>query len=134
MQFLQLTLIGGAAFFLVDMLWLGVIAKNLYKEQLGPLLAAAPNMVAAGLFYVLYIVALVFFVILPAVQSGSWQYALFAGAFFGLIAYGTYDLTNLATLKDWPVKIVVLDMLWGTVLSGVTCLITFHVWRYFFNA
>ncbi|HEX6258348.1 MAG TPA: DUF2177 family protein [Candidatus Saccharimonadales bacterium] len=134
MQFLQLVLIAGVTFLVIDMLWLGVLAKNLYKKELGPLLLQKPNTVAASIFYILYVLALVFFVILPAVTSGNWQYALFAGGFWGLVAYGTYDLTNLATLKNWPVKIVIIDMAWGAIVSGVTCLVTYAIWGHFFNA
>ncbi|MET0959712.1 MAG: DUF2177 family protein, partial [Psychrobacillus psychrotolerans] len=92
-------------FFLIDIVWLGFISKNLYQEKLGHLMKADVNWVAAGLFYLLFIAGLIFFVINPALAKDSWKYALFAGGFFGMIAYATYDMTNLATLKDWPIQV-----------------------------
>lgn len=83
--------------------------------------------VPALLFYLLFIAGLVFFALLPAIHEGSWSLALLYGAFFGLVCYATYDLTNLATLKEWPEKIVVYDLLWGSFISGATCLITFWI-------
>ncbi len=113
-------LITFAAFMVVDLLWLGVLAKNFYQNQIGFLMKSPPNWTAAILFYVLYIVGILFFVVQPALQQERWQYALFAGCFFGFITYMTYDLTNLATLKDWPVLLAVVDIAWGTVLGGAT--------------
>jgi len=114
-------------FFLVDILWLTVISRNLYKKYLGYIMTPNVNWVAALVFYVLFIAGLVFFVINPALAKGDLLYAILAGGFFGLIAYGTYDLTNLATLKDWPVLITVVDLLWGTFLNAATAGITFFV-------
>lgn len=114
-------------FFLVDILWLTVISRNLYKKYLGYIMTPNVNWVAAIVFYILFIAGLVFFVINPALAKGDLLYAILAGGFFGLIAYGTYDLTNLATLKDWPVLITVVDLLWGTFLNAATAGITFFV-------
>lgn len=114
-------------FFLVDIIWLAVISKNLYKNYLGHLMTPNVNWVAAIVFYALFIAGLVFFVINPALEKGDLLYAILAGGFFGLIAYGTYDLTNLATLKDWPVLITVVDLLWGTFLNAATSGITFLI-------
>lgn len=105
-------------FFVIDMLWLGLVARKFYSAQIGFLMKESTNWLAAILFYLLFIGGLVFFVISPAVAQGSWLRALWVGALFGLITYATYDLTNLATLKGWPVLMVVVDMIWGMVLSA----------------
>lgn len=111
MQFLKLYLMTLVIFFLVDIVWLGVISKKLYKEYLGHLMGPV-NWPAALIFYAMFIAGLVFFVINPAIEKQSLFYAVTVGAFFGLITYGTYDLTNLATLKDWPVTITIIDLIW----------------------
>jgi uncharacterized membrane protein len=119
--FLKLYLIALPIFFLVDMIWLGVIAKNFYKNQIGFLMKPDVNWTAAIIFYLLFLVGVVLFVIEPAVVKKNLMYSLIRGALFGIITYATYDLTNLATLKDWPLKVVVVDMIWGAVLSGTVC-------------
>lgn len=118
-------------FFLIDIVWLGVISKNLYLEKIGHLMKDDVNWTAAGLFYLLFIAGLLFFVINPALAKDSWKYALLAGAFFGMITYATYDMTNLATLKDWPIQVTILDIIWGSLLCGVTSMITFFVMSHF---
>ena len=119
-------------FFLVDIVWLAVISKKLYKEYLGHLMGPV-NWPAALIFYALFIAGLVFFVITPAIEKESLVYAIPVGAFFGLITYGTYDLTNLATLKDWPVTITVIDLIWGTFLNAATAGLTYYVATNLFN-
>lgn len=114
-------------FFGIDLLWLGVIAKKLYKSELGFIMSDKPNWTAAIVFYLLFIIGLVFFVIYPAIEKGSWTYALLAGIFFGFITYSTYDLTNLATIKDWPIKITLIDLLWGSSLGGMVSTITYFI-------
>ncbi len=114
-------------FLAIDMIWLLVLAKKFYSEQLGYLMAKNPNLIAALVFYVLFVAALLFFVIHPALSSGSGQYALFAGMFFGLVTYGTYDLTNLATIKDWPVLITLVDLAWGSFVTGSTAWISYNI-------
>ena len=118
-------------FLAIDMVWLTVIAKQFYAQKLGYLMAAKPNLLAALLFYMLFIVGLQFFVLNPALASGSWKAALLPGLFFGLVTYATYDLTNLATIKDWPVIITVLDLVWGSVVTGLTSLVSFWIIRLF---
>lgn len=113
-----LYLITLAVFFLVDMVWLGVVARGFYRKHLGPMLSPKVNWLAAVLFYLLFIVGLLVFAIRPAVLHGRPVAALFLGALLGLISYATYDLTNLATLKDWPLVVTVVDLVWGTVLGG----------------
>ncbi len=119
--FLKLYLIALPIFFIVDMIWLAVIAKNFYKNQIGFLMKPDVNWTAAIIFYLLFLVGVVLFVIEPALEKKDLMFALSRGALFGLITYATYDLTNLATLKDWPLKVVVVDMIWGAVLSGTVC-------------
>ena len=104
-------------FLAVDMIWLGLVARTFYRENLGFLLAPAPNWIAAVIFYLLFIVGILVFVVLPGLNEDSLRTVLLRAALFGLITYGTYDLTNLATVRDWPVLVTVVDMIWGTVLS-----------------
>ena len=119
--FLKLYLIALPIFFMVDMIWLGLLAKNFYKNQIGFLMKPDVNWTAAIIFYLLFLVGVVLFVIEPALEKKDLMFALSRGALFGLITYATYDLTNLATLKDWPLKVVVVDIIWGAVLSGTVC-------------
>jgi uncharacterized membrane protein len=100
----------------LDFLWLGVVAKSFYRDAIGHLMAPSPNIPAAAAFYLLYPVGLVVFAVLPS--GGDWLRALLLGALFGLFCYGTYDLTNLAVLKDWPVSVTLVDMAWGAVVSA----------------
>jgi uncharacterized membrane protein len=116
----------------IDMVWLGIISKKLYAEKLGYLMTGKVNWLAAVLFYLIFIAGLLFFVILPAVQRGSWSYAILAGAFFGFVAYSTYDLTNLATIKDWPLLITVIDLIWGSFISGTSAVLSFLLILKFF--
>jgi uncharacterized membrane protein len=117
-MFLKLYCIALPIFFAADMVWLGIAAKSFYTKQLGVLMAAKVNWVAAIAFYFLFLAGLVVFVIAPAVEKDSWVRALLFGALFGLITYATYDLTNLATLRDWPLALTVVDLIWGTLLAG----------------
>ena len=114
-------------FFLVDIVWLAFISTKLYEDQIGFLLKDDVNWLAAALFYLLYIAGLVFFVIRPSIEQKSVRYALLTGGFFGLVTYATYDLTNLATLNDWPIFITVVDLLWGTFLNATTAAITVYL-------
>lgn len=130
-QYVKIYLITFGVFFLVDLVWLGLVAKNMYRDHLGMLMKANVNWPAAVIFYLLFIAGLIFFVIQPALAKGSLQYALLAGGFFGLITYATYDLTNLATLNNWPIFITVVDLVWGTVLSASTASISFLLIQFF---
>jgi len=115
---LLLYLLTLAIFFFIDMIWLGLVAKNFYRQQLDGMLSPKVNWPAAILFYLLFIAGLLLFVISPALAQGGALQALWQGAFFGLIAYATYDLTNLATLNNWPLLVTVVDLAWGAVLGG----------------
>lgn len=105
--------------FLVDMLWLRVMATAWYQQGLGHLMASSPNLWAAGLFYLLFPAGLLIFAVLPA-EGAVLLKAVAMGALFGFFAYATYDLSNLATLKDWPVSITLLDIGWGSIVSGLS--------------
>ncbi len=111
-------LVALGTFLLIDGIWLTVVAKNFYAKYLGFLMTKTPNLVAAGIFYLIYILGMVVLVLGPALQKGSLMSAILTGALFGLCGYATYDLTNLATIKDWPVLVTIVDLIWGTVLSG----------------
>lgn len=126
-MFLKLYALALPVFFAIDMLWLGLIAKNFYAKQIGFLMKPNINWTAAILFYLLFIVGLVLFVIAPAVEKKSWAHALLFGGLFGFITYATYDLTNLATLKEWPLLVTVVDLAWGSILGAGVCLITYFL-------
>jgi uncharacterized membrane protein len=126
-MFIKLFIIALPVFFVIDMVWLVLVAKKFYQEQIGFLMKPGINWLAAIIFYFLFIAGLVIFVISPAVEKHSWVHALIFGALFGLITYATYDLTNLATLKDWPLLVTVVDLIWGTVLASSISLITYLI-------
>lgn len=107
-------------FAVVDFIWLGFVAKDFYRSAIGHLMADNFNIPAAIAFYLFYVAGLMIFAIEPAAAEGSLTRAALLGAAFGLFAYGTYDLTNLATLKNWPLSISLADMAWGSVLSAIT--------------
>ena len=109
----------GVTMFALDMVWLGVVAKGLYARHMGSLLRPDVKWVPALIFYVLYVGAVVVFVVMPAADRRSLARALGMGAFFGLAAYATYDLTSLALIRDFPLVIVVVDLAWGTALTAV---------------
>lgn len=113
------------AFLGLDMLWLGLVARDFYRRGYGDMLLDQPLYAPAAGFYMFYVVGIVFFAVMPALQSGSWLTAVGYGALLGLLCYGTYDMTNLATLKGWPVSVALVDMAWGTVLTGTAALIGF---------
>ena len=125
MTYLKLFLVALPVFFIIDMIWLGFVARNFYKSQLGDLMINQVNWVAAIIFYLIFIAGLVVFVIEPAVAKSSWQKALILGGFFGFVTYATYDLTNLATLKNWPLVMTIVDLGWGTVLGAAVSSITY---------
>jgi uncharacterized membrane protein len=115
------------AFLAIDMVWLGLVARTLYRDYLGFLLTPTTNWIAAVLFYLLFILGILVFVVLPGLKDHSLKTTLVRGALFGLVTYATYDLTNLATVRDWPLLITVIDMAWGTVLSMMVSCIGFLV-------
>jgi uncharacterized membrane protein len=119
-----------AVFFAVDMFWLGVVSREFYKKQLGFLMAPDINWYAALLFYFLFIAGILVFVVLPGLKENDLPMTLVKAALFGLITYATYDLTNLATIKAWPLIITVVDLVWGMVLTTVVSLAGFLIGRW----
>jgi uncharacterized membrane protein len=127
MYYLKLYFATLVVFFAIDMLWLGLVARGFYQKQLGFLLAPATNWAAAIVFYLLFIAGILFFVVVPGLKEGSLNATLLRAALFGLITYATYDLTNLATLKDWPVVLTLVDITWGIFLSVVVSLSSYLI-------
>ena len=117
-RLLQTYAVSLLAFLALDFTWLGLVARGFYKEQLGQLLAPDVRWVPAILFYMLYVGAVLVFAVLPAVERGSLGRAVLLGGFFGVVAYATYDLTNLATLRGFPTTVAAVDMVWGGVLTA----------------
>ena len=117
-------------FFAIDMTWLGVVAKDFYKGQIGFLMRTDIVWWAAVLFYLLFIVGIIYYAVLPAHTAGDWTRATLLGALFGFFTYMTYDLTNYSTLKDWPLTIALVDILWGTVLSASVATASFFIARF----
>lgn len=114
-------------FLAVDMVWLGLIAKDFYRASIGHLMTDNFNIPAAIIFYLIYMVGVFFFAVNPALAAGDWQKAAFLGAAFGFFCYATYDFTNLATLRDWPLAISLVDTAWGTVLTGLSATVGYFV-------
>lgn len=129
MEFLKLYIIAFIVFLGIDAIWLVLVAPKFYKSQIGHLMAESPNLIAALVFYLIFVIGLVFFVIQPGVQDQSVGYILVAGFLFGFITYATYDLTNLATLKDWPILVTIADLAWGSTLSLSISLITYFLYN-----
>lgn len=130
MQLIYIYLLTIPAFFIIDMAWLGLVATKFYKSQIGFLLGPV-NWTAAIIFYLLYIVGIIIFAVYPALQAGSLGKAVLLGALFGFFAYATYDLTNLATVKDWPILVTVVDIIWGTVLTSSVAAVSYYLAKTF---
>jgi len=129
-QFVYLYLITIPVFFLIDMVWLGLVAPKFYQAQIGYLLGPI-NWTAAIIFYLVYIAGIIIFAVHPALAAGSFSKAVMLGAALGFLAYATYDLTNLATIKDWPLLVVFVDLLWGTVLTGSVAAASYYLGKAF---
>ncbi|CAB1081395.1 hypothetical protein D1AOALGA4SA_9048 [Olavius algarvensis Delta 1 endosymbiont] len=114
-------------FFVIDIIWLGVIAKGFYRRQLGFILSPDVNWAAAIVFYLMYIVGILFFAVRPALNEGSWQQAIVLGGLYGFFTYATYDFTNLALIKGWPPIIVLVDILWGVCLCTIVSVSSFAI-------
>ena len=109
-----------AVMVVVDLIWLGLIAEPLYQQGIGHLMAEKPNIAAAICFYALFPIGLMIFAILPVATEAGWQHTALLAALFGFFAYATYDLTNLATLKDYPLKLALIDIVWGSFVSAIS--------------
>lgn len=132
-NYFALYAIATSVFILFDAVWLGVIAKKLYATELKGLMTNNVKWGAAALFYAIFIAGLIYFVIAPALKADSSATIMLAGGFFGLVTYATYDLTNYATLKGFPLKIVILDLMWGTFVSGAVATISYMLYTKFVN-
>ena len=119
MQYVVAYAASAVVFLGLDLVWLGLIARSFYVRQLGNLLRDSPSLTVAALFYAFYVGGFVLFAISPALQSQSWRTALVLGLLLGLLAYGTYDMTNLATLRRGPLALALVDMTWGSLLTGL---------------
>lgn len=130
LQYIYLYLLTVPVFFIIDMLWLGVVARGFYQSQLAEFLGPV-NWPAAIIFYLIYIVGILFFAVVPGLQAESLYRTIFLGALFGFFTYATYDFTNLATLRDWPIMVVVVDVLWGAVLSASVAAVSYWLGKTF---
>ena len=120
MRFIVAYIVTAVVFLGLDAIWLTQIALGMYRRELGALLLDKPNLPIAGLFYLLFVIGIVVLAILPALNGGSWLNALLMGAVLGLVAYGTYDITNLSTLKNWSLTVTIADLAWGSALTAVS--------------
>lgn len=131
-QFMKLFFTSAVIFLIFDLFWLLVVSKKMYEHFIGDLMGDV-RIFPAVIFYVIYVIGVTFFVLIPGTEKGSIGYVILAGALFGLICYATYDLTNLATLKDWPVAMTVIDLVWGTAVTTVTSVIVYFINMNFFG-
>lgn len=127
--FVKLYLVALPIFFILDLIWITLAAKDLFQKQVGSLMKPDVNWIAAFILYMLLVTGLVLLVIIPSIEKNSWRHAALYGALFGLVTYATYDLTNLAILKNWPLGMALIDLAWGTVLALLVSLITFFIGR-----
>jgi uncharacterized membrane protein len=126
-MFLKLYFITLPIFLGIDAVWLSLMSKLFYQRKLGFIMSKSPNLLAAFIFYLLYATGLVVFVLIPSLDKRMWVQALLSGALFGLICYATYDLSNLATVKDWPLSVTIVDLIWGTSVSAIVSLIVYFI-------
>ena len=111
----------------IDLIWLGFIAKDLYANAIGHLMTDNVNWLAAIIFYMLFVLGILYFVLEPALIHGDIKKLMISAALFGFMTYATYDLTNLATLRNWPLTITIIDLLWGSSLSLIVSLLSFYI-------
>ena len=123
--FLKLYAVALATFLVIDLVWLGVVARSFYQAQLGHLMRPNVNWAAAVVFYLIFVVGIVILAVWPAIDRRSLTHAVLLGALLGLVSYAAYDLTNFATLDGFPLKVVVVDIVWGTVLCGTISAVTY---------
>ncbi|MCB1475185.1 MAG: DUF2177 family protein [Rhodobiaceae bacterium] len=126
MSYVVAYVVAAIVFLGADFIWLSRVANGFYRQHIGSLLLDQPNFAAAGAFYLLYIAGIVYFAVAPALAGGGLTTALIAGALLGLLAYGTYDMTNLSTLKNWSVTVAVVDIAWGTFLTGLAAVVSYY--------
>ncbi len=124
---LKIYLTALVTFLVFELIWIGLLAQSFYIDQIGFLLSENPNWLAAGLFYLLFIAGLLYFSILPALNNKATKKGVIQAAFYGLMTYGTYALSNLSLIENWPVSVTVLDMIWGTIVSIMVYFVTVNV-------
>ncbi len=117
-------------FFAIDIMWLGVVAKKFYRNHLGFILSPEVNWWAAISFYMIYIAGIIIFAVVPALEKESLTKALLWGCMYGFFTYATYDLTNMATIKNWPFKVVMVDIIWGVFLCSMVATISFFIGKW----
>lgn len=127
MTFLTSYLAGLFAFLVIDFIWLKYVALTFYRSNIGHLMTDKPNLAVAGLFYLFYVVGVVILAVNPALEKQQWTMAVFYGGLLGLVAYGTYDITNLATLKNFPPIVAIVDIIWGTLLTASVATFSYFV-------
>lgn len=127
LRYFILYLITVGIFFAIDLTWLGLIAKNMYREKLGFILSDKVNWAAAIIFYLIYVGGIVYFAVVPAVEAQSYSTAILNGVLLGMLCYATYDLTNMATIAQWPLSITIIDIIWGGILTGSCATATYFI-------
>jgi uncharacterized membrane protein len=130
MRMLGTYLISLLVFLVIDAIWLGFIARDFFVQQMGPLLRDDPNLAVAAIFYAVFVAGILYFAVMPGLKDGSLWLAVLNGAFLGLLAYGTYDITNLAVLKGYTATLAIVDISWGTALSGLTAFAGYQAARW----
>lgn len=131
-QFFKLFLISAVVFLIFDLFWLLVVSKKMYQQFIGHLMGEV-QIAPAILFYIIYVIGVTIFVLIPGIEKNSLSYIILAGAFFGFVCYATYDLTNLATLKNWPITMTIIDLIWGASVTAVTSIIVYFINLKFFG-
>ena len=134
MKILFAFFISSFIFFIIDFIWLSLTVSSFYRANLGSLLTEKPVFWAAGLFYFVYMLGLTLLILKPSIDANSLFLALWSGAVFGIVAYGTYNLTNMATVKDWSPIVVFVDMIWGGILTSSVAFLTTYIIKTFFNS
>lgn len=129
-SFIKIYVLTLVIFLAIDSIWLIFIAKNMYESQIGWLMSKSPNLIAALIFYLIFVFGLVYFALWPAVNNGNWSLLILNAAIFGLMTYATYDLTSLAVVKNWPVVMSIIDIAWGIFISVVTAIIVYDLLRW----
>lgn len=127
MQYLSLYCFTFLVFFAIDFIWLRFVATKFYATKIGHLMASKPKLVPALLFYLIFVVGIIIFAVLPGYESQSLWTTIILGAIFGILSYSTYDLTNLATLKNWPISVTIIDIIWGTTVSAITSAVGYFI-------
>jgi uncharacterized membrane protein len=126
-DFLIRLVVTGAVMGILDFVWLTTMTQKFYRSQIGSLLLDKPNIIPALAFYIIYVIGVVVFVLSPALEKSSWQHALGYGALFGLVGFATYDLTNLSTLKQYPLKLALVDITWGVCLTAIVSVVAYWI-------